>query len=235
MSRGRRNPTHTNAYKEHQQMYLDNKYTRWYYNIIEQSKLRNHSTKKSAKESLGYVEKHHIIPKCIGGSDESSNLAYLTAKEHFVCHHLLTKMFDDVDISRKMRFALNKMSHKSDNQSRLKITAKLFDKIRRDFAKDISIINKNRKYKSLTDEQKQRISISSKGVSKSKQAVINLTISNRKNAQINKEKFGGHPSKGKKLGPNKSNGKPKIKTVCRLIDQKEMDMGNFTIWINRQL
>ena len=30
-----------------------------------------------------YTENHHIIPKCMGGSDESSNMVRLTAKAHF--------------------------------------------------------------------------------------------------------------------------------------------------------
>ena len=32
----------------------------------------------------GYKEKHHIIPKCMGGSNEKQNLIELTAKEHFI-------------------------------------------------------------------------------------------------------------------------------------------------------
>lgn len=40
----------------------------------------------------GYKESHHIVPKCMGGSDEESNLVYLTASEHYVAHQLLAKM-----------------------------------------------------------------------------------------------------------------------------------------------
>ena len=40
----------------------------------------------------GYVERHHILPKALGGSNDSSNLVALTAKEHFVAHMLLAKM-----------------------------------------------------------------------------------------------------------------------------------------------
>jgi hypothetical protein len=32
---------------------------------------------------FGYVEKHHVIPRCLGGSSESYNLVELTAREHF--------------------------------------------------------------------------------------------------------------------------------------------------------
>lgn len=43
----------------------------------------------------GYKEKHHIVPRCMNGSDKSSNIVELTAKEHFVCHRLLTKIHPD--------------------------------------------------------------------------------------------------------------------------------------------
>jgi hypothetical protein len=41
----------------------------------------------------GYKEKHHIIPKCLGGSDFYSNIVPLTASEHFVAHQLLVKIY----------------------------------------------------------------------------------------------------------------------------------------------
>jgi hypothetical protein len=36
-----------------------------------------------------YFEQHHIIPKCLGGSNKKVNLVLLTAREPFVCHLLL--------------------------------------------------------------------------------------------------------------------------------------------------
>ena len=41
----------------------------------------------------GYVEKHHIIPKCLGGTDDKGNLAILTPEEHFLAHQLLIKIY----------------------------------------------------------------------------------------------------------------------------------------------
>jgi 5-methylcytosine-specific restriction endonuclease McrA len=66
-------PNYSNAMKEHQQMYLDNKYTKWYFNIIENRRVR---------DSNGYTEKHHIISKSLGGSNNSDNIVKLTTKEH---------------------------------------------------------------------------------------------------------------------------------------------------------
>ena len=41
----------------------------------------------------GYVERHHIIPVCLGGEDVDSNLVRLTPEEHYVAHQLLTKIY----------------------------------------------------------------------------------------------------------------------------------------------
>ena len=53
-------------------MFLDNKYTNWYNSII---------TNAQKRIIVGYVEKHHIIPKSIGGQDNASNIVALTAKK----------------------------------------------------------------------------------------------------------------------------------------------------------
>lgn len=41
----------------------------------------------------GYKEKHHILPRSVGGTDEPSNLVYLTAREHYFAHLLLAKAY----------------------------------------------------------------------------------------------------------------------------------------------
>jgi hypothetical protein len=40
----------------------------------------------------GYSEKHHVVPKCLGGTDDSSNIVELTGREHFIAHVLLAKI-----------------------------------------------------------------------------------------------------------------------------------------------
>ena len=40
----------------------------------------------------GYSEKHHVIPKCLGGTDDATNLVSLTPEEHYLCHLLLVKI-----------------------------------------------------------------------------------------------------------------------------------------------
>ena len=42
-----------------------------------------------------YKESHHIVPRCLGGTDEQSNLVELTPEEHYTCHQLLVKIYPD--------------------------------------------------------------------------------------------------------------------------------------------
>lgn len=53
----------------------------------------------------GYTENHHIIPRSLGGDNSEINLVNLTAKEHFLCHYLLAKMYP------KESFEWYKMNH----------------------------------------------------------------------------------------------------------------------------
>lgn len=39
----------------------------------------------------GYKERHHIIPRCLGGSDDDDNLIDLYAREHVIAHKLLAQ------------------------------------------------------------------------------------------------------------------------------------------------
>jgi len=41
----------------------------------------------------GYKESHHIIPRCLGGTDDEHNLTDLTPEEHYLCHLLLVKIY----------------------------------------------------------------------------------------------------------------------------------------------
>jgi hypothetical protein len=42
-----------------------------------------------------YSEMHHVIPRCMGGSDDKHNLVALTPEEHYIAHQLLHKMYPD--------------------------------------------------------------------------------------------------------------------------------------------
>lgn len=40
----------------------------------------------------GYTETHHIVPRCMGGTNDTGNLATLTAREHYLAHWLLWRI-----------------------------------------------------------------------------------------------------------------------------------------------
>ena len=46
------------------------------------------------RDKPSYSESHHIVPSCMGGSDEASNLVDLTPEEHYVAHQLLVKIYN---------------------------------------------------------------------------------------------------------------------------------------------
>jgi len=58
---------------------------------------------RGLKPTEGYYEGHHIIPKSQGGSDDASNIVYLTAREHFIAHWLLYKWLGTKEMSYAFR------------------------------------------------------------------------------------------------------------------------------------
>jgi ribosomal protein S17E len=108
-------------------IFLNNKYTKWYFNIIEKVKDRN--------SFFDYIEIHHIIPRSLGGNDSEENLVNLTAKEHFICHLLLTKMTTGLHKS-KMIYALNLMMFCStEEQDRYLPCSRIYEYIRQEVIK----------------------------------------------------------------------------------------------------
>ena len=66
-------------------IYFIMNYKKQYANLIKKAKRR--------ESPEGYSEKHHIRPRSMGGKDTKKNLVKLTAREHFVAHILLVKMY----------------------------------------------------------------------------------------------------------------------------------------------
>jgi hypothetical protein len=77
-------------------MFIENKYYRWYLGV-------------TAKDDVsGVTEKHHRIPRSVGGTNEKSNLVRLTLRKHFLAHWLLTQCTEGID-RKKMLKALGCM------------------------------------------------------------------------------------------------------------------------------
>lgn len=116
-------------------------YLKFYELITTNAKSRGLNKKKLD----GYFEKHHIIPRCLGGLNNKDNLVYLTYKEHVICHHLLYKHYKDLflnDKSRnneyyKMMYAYNRMLNKRDE---FKLTFNQIENFRIEFSKNHSML-----------------------------------------------------------------------------------------------
>ena len=80
-----------------------------------------------------YCERHHFIPRCMGGGNEAWNLVYLTAKEHFVAHHLLWKSNPS---NMKLLNAFVAMCTKQDRQKerKLYVSAKRYEALKKTYA-----------------------------------------------------------------------------------------------------
>ena len=74
------------------------------YNKIYNQLIQRAISENRSKHNGIYYEKHHIIPKCLGGDDKKSNLVLLTAREHFIAHWILTKIYPD---NYKIIYAFN--------------------------------------------------------------------------------------------------------------------------------
>lgn len=113
-----------------------NKYTRWYTQITNRARDRIIDS---------YTETHHIKPRSLGGTNDANNLVDLTAREHFICHWLLTKMYAG-EAKGKMINALWMMQSKNNYQDRYqtKITSRVYESLRQDYARYISERNKGR-------------------------------------------------------------------------------------------
>jgi hypothetical protein len=120
-----------------------NKYTRWYNNITENAKSRIID---------GYTERHHIHPRSLGGTNNKDNLVNLTAREHFICHWLLTKMHTG-EARGKMINALYLMQGKNQYQDRY-INSRVYETLRTEYAQYISKLNTGR-IQPLNEKTKQ--------------------------------------------------------------------------------
>lgn len=110
-----------------------------------------------------YTEMHHILPRSLGGSDDTTNLISLTAKEHFICHHLLWKIHKN----REMTKAFMLMTSAKRNGIKFRVTASTYQKLKeetsqrqREFMTGKVSPNKGKK---ISEETRIKMSESQKG------------------------------------------------------------------------
>lgn len=141
-------------------VFLVNKYTNWYNAIINRALTRECPT--------GYVEKHHILPKSLGGSNDISNLVTLTAKEHFIVHHLLVKMTLSKVDTDKMWSAFFMMHIGRNSKSRTYAKTYELSKRHMSESKKMNYLGENNHFygKNHTEDTKEKMSSNWNRISK---------------------------------------------------------------------
>lgn len=142
-------------------MFIPNKYTKIYFQIINRAKSRT---------NLQYVESHHILPKSMGGSNKSDNLVLLTAREHYICHLLLTRMTTGTD-KQKMFLALDCFTKPLVNQRNVRPNSRFVAQARVEAAQYLSQLRKGNATRPAgtyrhSAETRLKQSTSSKGIVK---------------------------------------------------------------------
>lgn len=124
----------------------------------------------------GYVEKHHIIPKCIGGTDDLSNLVALTPEEHFLAHQLLVKMYPE---EHRLLFAVHMMCN---GNTKIRRNNKMYGWLRKKCNESLSLNKrkprkketKPRKKRTLSEEHKLKIGLAGKGRKHSEESKLKI-------------------------------------------------------------
>lgn len=112
------------------------------------SDIINNAKARTLPEEV-YCERHHIVPKSMGGKDTNDNIVKLTAKEHYICHWLLYKIHRNREMATAWYFM---RAHSTANR----YTSRTFE-----YAKKAYI--KEQTGRKLTKEHKRKISEAGKG------------------------------------------------------------------------
>lgn len=108
----------------------------------------------------GYSELHHILPKCLGGTDDESNLIRLTAREHFIIHKILVILNPN---QNKLHYAVWAMATFRGNRD-YRIGSREYERLKEERSVNL-----------VTDEFRQKCSIASTGRKHSKSTKLKLS------------------------------------------------------------
>jgi len=132
-----------------------------YESIIQKAKLENRIKLRKNQKNYVYYENHHIIPRCLGGSEKNENKVLLTGKEHYICHKLLTYIYKR---NYKLACAFFRMTYSKFTKHKISSRDYEYAKI----LKSITPISEETRLKmkahKFTNEHKIKLSESHKGI-----------------------------------------------------------------------
>ncbi len=156
-------------------------------------KVYNQIVERARNRSLvGYSERHHIIPRCLGGLNNPTNLVRLTAREHFICHRILALIYPE---NPKILYAFWAMCNQKNNinqQRDYNISSRIYEETKLLFSK----IHSERVVDQSTRAKISKAKIGKKNPNYSRDAVNRLIEA----GESTRFKTGQSPwTKGKKL------------------------------------
>ena len=195
-----------------------NKYTIWYTAITDRARIRKLDV---------YTERHHIVPKSLNGTDDKTNLVDLTAREHFICHWLLTKMHTG-EAKSKMIYALNGMKRSNEFAQRYEtaITSRVYENLKKEFSIVHSATMKGRtpwnKGVPVTEEQREKNRTAATGKKFSQEVIEKRSakIRGQKRSEETKLKM-SLAAKGKIKGPMRE--EEKLKRSVALLGKSKQE------------
>jgi len=152
---------------------------KWHYDNL----IKTRKTLDRNKYNGTYYEDHHIIMKSMEGTDDKDNRLLLTAKEHYIAHYLLWKIYRNNQTAYAFFYMCN-----DGNKTGIKISSRIYEEIRIECAKISSITlkslwnnpetreklsiansvkNKGRKH---TEESRKNMSEAHKGIPQSQES-----------------------------------------------------------------
>ena len=149
----------------------------------------------------GYRERHHVIPRCLGGNDDKINLVELTAREHFIIHKLLCEIYPN---KPKLVYAYWAMCNKQGSKRMIrnyKVSSREYERAKHMFSELSSKLHSgkvswNRGLKTNkpswnrgithSDETKRKIGLKSKGRILSNETRAKMSIAHKGNIPTNK-------------------------------------------------
>lgn len=136
----------------------------------------------------GYFERHHIVPRSMGGNDEESNIVNLTAREHYLIHWLLFKIYRN----KETCFAWYRMTHCNKNAERY--NSRTFDYAKKHRSIHVSKLFSGKK---LSKEHIEKLSKAKRGKKYSDIGREESPLKGRTISEDHKRKV-GEASKGRK-------------------------------------
>lgn len=103
----------------------------------------------SVRKLSNYTENHHIVPRCLGGTDNVTNLVKLTPEEHYLAHQLLVKIYP---ANKKIIYAAHMMTVGLSESRR----NKSYGWVRRKMAESMTGPGNHMYGKKLSDERKAK-------------------------------------------------------------------------------